>query len=63
MKLKLKAPGTFLLTLKYDEPLSTFASKFNLRRYTLAYAPFVPDAERAHYESLAQTDLNNTAGR
>jgi len=29
--------------------------------HTMVYAPFVPDAERAHYESLAQTDLNNTA--
>ena len=29
----LKAPGTHLLTLKYDEMLSSFAFKFNLRRY------------------------------
>ena len=34
IKLTLKALGTNLLTLKYDEPLSTFAFKFNLRRYT-----------------------------
>jgi len=31
----LKAPGSNLLTLNFDEPLSTFAFKFNLRRYIL----------------------------
>ena len=31
---KLKAPGTNLLTLRYDELLSIFAFKVNLRRYT-----------------------------
>ena len=36
MKPELKAPGTNLLTLHYDEPLSTFAFKFNLRRYNMA---------------------------
>ena len=30
---KLKAPGTKPLKLQYDEPLSTFAFKFKLRRY------------------------------
>ena len=29
----LKAPGYMLLKLIYDRPLSTFAFKFNLRRY------------------------------
>ena len=33
IKPTLKAPGPNLLTLKCDEPLSTFAFKFNLRRY------------------------------
>jgi hypothetical protein len=33
---KLKAPGTKRLKLKYDGPLSNFAFKFNLRRYTSA---------------------------
>jgi hypothetical protein len=33
VKPKLKAPGTKRLKLKYDEPLSNFAFKFNLRRY------------------------------
>ena len=34
----LKLPGTKRLTLKYEERLSNFASKFNLRRYI---KPFV----------------------
>jgi hypothetical protein len=35
MKPTFKAPGANLLTLKCDEPLLTFAFKFNLRRYTM----------------------------
>ena len=31
----LKAPGYMLLKPIYDEPLSTFAFKFNLRRYSV----------------------------
>jgi len=31
----LKAPGIMLLKLRYDEPVSSFAFNFNLRRYTL----------------------------
>jgi len=34
IKPTLKAPGTKRLKLKHDEPLSNFAFKFNLRRYT-----------------------------
>jgi hypothetical protein len=33
---KLKAPGTKLLKLKFDYLLSSFAFKFNVRRYDLA---------------------------
>jgi len=33
IKPTLKAPGTKRLNLKYDELLSIFAFKFNLRRY------------------------------
>ena len=36
IKSTLKAPGTNPLTLKYDEPLSTFAFNSSLRRYTVA---------------------------
>ena len=34
IKPRLKAPGTRRLKLQYDELLSTFAFKFDLRRYT-----------------------------
>ena len=34
MKSVLKAPGSMLLKLRYDGPLSNFAFKFDLRRYT-----------------------------
>jgi hypothetical protein len=51
MKPKSKAPRTKRLTLKCDEPLSSFAFKFNLRRYILvaevARGPLeVPSARR-----------------
>jgi hypothetical protein len=36
IKPTLKAPGTKLFKLQYDRPLSNFASKFKLRRYTTA---------------------------
>ena len=39
MKPMLKAPGTKRLYLKYDKLVSTFAFKFNLRRYTAS--PFL----------------------
>jgi hypothetical protein len=39
VKPQLKAPGTNLLTLEYDELLSTFAVKFILRRYTMVAEP------------------------
>jgi hypothetical protein len=35
MKPMLKAPGSGRLKLKCDEPLSNFAFKFNLRRYSM----------------------------
>jgi hypothetical protein len=36
MKPMFKAPGSMLLKLIYDEPLSSFTFKFNLRRYSTA---------------------------
>jgi len=36
VKPTLKAPGTKRLKLKYDEPPSNFAFKFNLHRYITA---------------------------
>jgi len=35
MKPTLKAPGSTRLNLKCDDPLSNFAFKFNLRRYSM----------------------------
>jgi hypothetical protein len=35
----MKAPGTKLLKLDFDELLSSFAFKFDLRRYTKAVLP------------------------
>ena len=43
----LKAPGTKRLELKYDELLSSFAFKFNLRRYFLDLCG-IPDPDSAH---------------
>jgi len=39
IKSTLKAPGIQLLKLKCDKPLSNFAFKFNLSRYTTADLP------------------------
>jgi hypothetical protein len=41
MKPTLKAPGTQSLKQKYDELLSRFAFKFNLRRYTKLDSQYV----------------------
>jgi hypothetical protein len=40
MKPQLKAPGTKRLTVKCDEPLSSFAFKFSLRRYSKGMRPW-----------------------
>ena len=46
------------------EALSSLATgRCNHCWHALAYAPFVPDAERAVYESNTQSDLNDTALR
>jgi len=49
MKSKSKAPGTKRLTLNCDEPLSSFAFKFNLRRYTKDFS----NDGRATFELVA----------
>jgi len=36
IKPTLKAPGSKRVKVKHDEPVSKFAFKFNLRRYTMA---------------------------
>ena len=45
----LKVTGIHLLTLKYDEMLSTWAFNFNLRRYSLVHA----DEKRCAFNALA----------
>ena len=67
IKPTLTAPGTHLFTLKCDEPLSTFAFKFNSRRYTKGFREalepfgldpadpaFWTDAINAHLGSLME---------
>jgi len=48
IKPTLEAPGIKLLNLKYDEPLSKFAFKFNLRRYSPRVQPHQPHAAVRH---------------
>jgi len=48
LKPVLKAPGTMLCKLIYDEPLSIFAFKFNLHHYT-ADAALFPTYVFMHY--------------
>jgi len=43
IKPTLKAPGTRRLRLNYDELLSSFAFKFNLRRYSKGTIKVGPD--------------------
>ena len=38
LKPTLKVPGTKRLTLEFDEPVSSFAFRFNLRRYAMGWA-------------------------
>jgi hypothetical protein len=42
IKPTLKAPGAKHLKLKHDEPLTTLAFNFNLRRYTMGPAAGQP---------------------
>jgi len=55
-KRTLKPPGTKRLKLQYDEPLSNFAFKFKLRRYT----KYITVAKMANYD--AALDGVKTAG-
>ena len=50
IKPTLNAPGTKRLKLKYDEPLSNVAFKFNLRRYS---------KERLLFTTLSAGDLSS----
>jgi len=55
IKPALKAPGTKRLKPKFDEPLSSIAFKFNLRRYNqLPQHPLPSRGLRAHPGSAVQ---------
>ena len=62
IKPMLKAPGTERLKLEYDELLSTFAFKFNLRRYTKVIVEVIPTdasvAENLSAGGLTDADIN-----
>ena len=62
MKPKLKAPGTKRLTLKCDEPLSSFAFKFNLRRYSEASGRLVSRVTGEGYRSQVTGREGNSLG-
>ena len=59
IKPTLKAPGSMLLKLRYDDPLSNFAFKFNLRRYTKANGDLETALEAA--AAKANQDLETAA--
>jgi len=52
----LKPPGTKRLKLNYDETLSIFAFKFNLRRYTLRLHPPATKPRRVAVRDLVLPD-------
>jgi len=64
IKSVLKPHGSMLLKLIYYEPLSTFAVKFNLRRYTKAFASTlvlhgdVAVVGRGLHSSISQLNLS-----
>jgi hypothetical protein len=54
-----KPPGTNLLILKYDEPLSSVAFKFNVRRYSLGSVTEPPCAAKG---LVMRYDVRTDAG-
>jgi len=63
MKSMLKAPGTERLKLTYDNPLSSFAFNFNLRRYSLDPARVAePGSDAAGYDAAVRRAEVGTDG-
>ena len=60
IKPTLKAPGTKRWKLKYDELLSSFAFKFNLRRYSMAFLDGSLGAGTALMHEAYADDAANT---
>jgi hypothetical protein len=56
MKPTLKAPGTKRLKLRYDDPLSNLAFKFNIRRYIAV------GRERRQRQSRHQSESSGGGG-
>ena len=54
IKPMLKAPETHLLKLRYDEPLSKFAFKLNLRRYNEVMLAFHLDDSQIAKDALVE---------
>jgi len=62
MKPVLKAPGTLLLRLGCDEPLSNFAFNINLRRYTEQWRLLKRSADK-HVAAAAIAERKAMVGR
>ena len=62
IKPTLKAPGTKRLKLHYAKPLSNFAFKFNLRRYTVVAADYAFVIHTTNPSSGDQGELYAEAG-
>jgi hypothetical protein len=61
MKRVLKPPGSVLLKLRYDGPLSRIALEFNLRRYSAAEAADA-DIEQRIDDAFMQVPENSSGG-
>ena len=61
IKLSLKPPRTNRLKLKYDEPLSSFAFKINVRHYSVACYCSRATAGRGLSSSTFQLNLSRQA--
>ena len=62
-----KAPGIEHLKLEYDNPLSKFAFKFNVRRFVMAYGVLIynylgPGEEKRYITTWGMAFLLNTFG-
>ena len=63
IKPMLKPPGAKHLRLKYDELLSSFAFKFNLRRYNQYHANRQPQEALQTYQTIVKNKSFSQSGR